>query len=200
MVAKSDDTPTARLHDLSPIRRHDVGRTTRLRQPVQRSLGHRTSLLHGGPQLLRLRRPRGNRLAAGRRCRRWRVTMPASASTSGSMRDFVALPSTSQWLYIRLLTSGELSYCGVADWRPGRIAASAVDLTAADVEMFAQPLEDGHFIITDRATEEVLVRSFVKHDGLMDKWNLAAAMAREFTAIASQPIRGVVAHELGRPN
>ena len=54
------------------------------------------------------------------------------------------------------------------------------------------------FIITDRATEEVLVRSFVKHDGLMDKWNLAAAMAREFTAIASQPIRGVVAHELGR--
>lgn len=112
--------------------------------------------------------------------------------------DFVALPSTSQWLYIRLLTSGELSYCGVADWRPGRIAASAVDLTAADVEMFAQPLEDGHFIITDRATEEVLVRSFVKHDGLMDKWNLAAAMAREFTAIASQPIRGVVAHELGR--
>ena len=112
--------------------------------------------------------------------------------------DFTALPSTSQWLYTRLLTSGTLSYCGVTDWRPGRLAASAVDLTPNDIEMFAGPLEQGHFIITDRATEEVLIRSFVKHDGLMDKWNLAAAMAREFTAVASKPIRGVIAHELGR--
>lgn len=112
--------------------------------------------------------------------------------------DYTALPSTSQWLYERLLTHGDLSYCGVTDWRPPRLAASACDLTPTDIEMFASALEDGEFIVVDRETEEVLVRSFVKHDGLMDKWNLAAAMAREFTAIASRAIRGVVVHELRR--
>ena len=48
--------------------------------------------------------------------------------------------------------------------------------------MFAQPLGGrGHFIITDRATEEVLVRPFVKHDGLMDKWNPPPPWPAKFT-------------------
>ena len=112
--------------------------------------------------------------------------------------DYTDLPCTSQWLYQRLLTHGELSYCGVTDWRPGRLAASAADLQPHDVEMFAAPLEAGDFLIIDRETEEVLIRSFVKHDGLMDKWNLAAAMAREFTAVASKPLRAVIVGELTR--
>lgn len=112
--------------------------------------------------------------------------------------DFVALPSTSQWLYIRLLTHGKLSYCGVTDWRPGRLATSASDLTPTDLEMFALPLELGDFLVIDRATEECLVRSFVKHDGLMDKWNLAAAMAKAVAAVSSHPLRGVVVHELAK--
>lgn len=112
--------------------------------------------------------------------------------------DFVDLPSTSQWLYTRLLTHGGLSYCGVVEWRPNRLAQSAADLKAADVEMFAAPLEAGHFLIIDRDTEECLIRSFVKHDGLLDKWNLAAAVARTFTAVSSKALRGVVVHELKR--
>lgn len=112
--------------------------------------------------------------------------------------DYTDLPCTSQWLYQRLLTHGDLSYCGVTDWRPGRLAASSCDLQPHDLELFAKPLEAGDFLVIDRATEEVLIRSFVKHDGLMDKWNMAAAMAREFTAIASKPLRAVVVHELRR--
>lgn len=112
--------------------------------------------------------------------------------------DWTDLPSTSQWLYERLLTHGGLSYCGVVEWRPKRIAQSAVDLTATDVEMFASVLEERNFLIIDRDTEEALVRSFVKHDGLLDKWNLAAAVARTFTAVASKALRGVIVHELKR--
>ena len=110
--------------------------------------------------------------------------------------DFADLPSTSQWLYTRLLTHGGLTYCGVVEWRPKRLAQSAPDLTATDVEMFAAPLEDRNFLIIDRDTEECLVRSFVKHDGLLDKWNLAAAVARTFTAVSSKAIRGAIVHEL----
>lgn len=112
--------------------------------------------------------------------------------------DFTGVSSSAQWLYLRLLSHGDLTHCGVIEWRPGRLAASAADLTASDVEMFAAELEDGHFLIIDRGTEEALVRSFVKHDGLMDKWNMAAAVARSFTAVGSKPLRGVIAHELSR--
>ena len=112
--------------------------------------------------------------------------------------DFTNLPSTSQWLYKRLLTHGALAYCGVVEWRPKRLAQSASDLTETDVEMFAVALEDGNFLIIDRDSEECLIRSFVKHDGLLDKWNLAAAVARTFTAVASKPLRGVIVHELKR--
>ncbi|MDO5504141.1 MAG: hypothetical protein Q4G67_13300, partial [Actinomycetia bacterium] len=112
--------------------------------------------------------------------------------------DFTDLPSTSQWLYLRLLTHGGLTYCGVVEWRPNRLAQAAADLTAADVEAFAAVLEDRNFLVIDRESEECLVRSFVKHDGLLDKWNLAAAVARTFTAVASKPIRGVIVHELKR--
>lgn len=112
--------------------------------------------------------------------------------------DYVDLLSTGQWLYYRLLTHETLSYCGVVDWRPGRIAASARDLTATDVEMFAAELEERDFLVIDRSTEEALVRSFVKHDGLMDKWNLAEAVARTFTGVASQQLRGVIVNELTR--
>lgn len=112
--------------------------------------------------------------------------------------DFTDLSSSAQWLYLRLLSHEKLTYCGVIEWHPGRLAAFTADLSPSDVEMFAAELERGHFLIVDRNTDEALVRSFVKHDGLMDKWNLAAAVARTFTGISSKALRGVIAHELNR--
>src|SRR5690348_7470470 len=90
--------------------------------------------------------------------------------------DFRELPMRSQWLYLHVITSTTLSYCGVADWRPARIAALTDDLTWRDVEVAAVDLECNHYLVIDRDTEEALVRSWVKHDGLMGKWNMAAAM------------------------
>ena len=52
-------------------------------------------------------------------------------------------------------------------------------------------LRGRHFTVTDRATEEVLVRSFVKHDGLMDKWNCRRDGPRVHRYSVLQPIRGV---------
>ena len=112
--------------------------------------------------------------------------------------DFCDLSTTAQWLYFRILSHASLSYCGVADWRPGRLAASAKDATASDIEAFAVELERGHYFVIDRDTEEVLVRSFVKHDELMGKWNMAAAVARTWSEVASKPLKGVVVHELHR--
>ena len=112
--------------------------------------------------------------------------------------DFRELPMRSQWLYLHVITSPTISYCGVADWRPARIAALTDDLTGRDVEVAAVDLECNHYLVIDRDTEEVLVRSWVKHDGLMGKWNMAAAMARTYGEVASKVLRGVIVHELKR--
>jgi len=115
-----------------------------------------------------------------------------------SDEDFRELPQASQWLYLHVITSPTISYCGVADWRPARIAALTGDMTARSIEAAAVELEGNHYLIIDRDTEEVLVRSWVKHDGLMGKWNMAAALARTYGEVASKVLRGVIVHELRR--
>ena len=51
--------------------------------------------------------------------------------------DFRQLSASAQLLYLQLLTSATLTYAGVADWRPKRIAALACGRNAKDVEAAA---------------------------------------------------------------
>lgn len=112
--------------------------------------------------------------------------------------EFRGLSAIGQWLYLCLLTSPQLSFCGVTDWRPARIAAVTSDLTALDVESFAAELEGLELIVVDRDSEEVLVRSFVKHDGLLKQPNMAKALVKDHAGIASAPLRAVVVRQLER--
>lgn len=112
--------------------------------------------------------------------------------------DFRALTPQAQHLYFLLLSHPTLSYCGVGDWRPARIARMATGWTAQDVERAGGELVAGLFIVVDEDTEEFLVRTFVKNDPLMRQRNLGVSMARAFSVVASEGIRGVVVHELKR--
>lgn len=112
--------------------------------------------------------------------------------------EYRDLTHSEQWLYKFLLTTASLSHAGVADWRPNRIAAHASDLTAEDVERMADGLIAKQYILVDEATEEVLVRSFVRHDELMKQPKMATAMATAHAAVASKVLRGVIVHELLR--
>jgi hypothetical protein len=112
--------------------------------------------------------------------------------------DFRALSHGAQWLYFHLLTSPAINYAGVTDWRPSRIAALTADLTADAVEAYAVELEGNLYVVIDRDSEECLIRSFVRHDGLMASPNMAAALAKAHAATVSKALRGVVVHELKR--
>lgn len=116
--------------------------------------------------------------------------------TIWSDEDFCDLPPDSQWLYFYLMTSPTLNYAGVADWRPARIAAHTRGMTPVGVEVASVELEQCLFTIVDRNTEEVALRTYVRHDGLMGVWNMAAAMAKAYNAVTSRVLRGVIAHEL----
>ena len=81
-------------------------------------------------------------------------------------------------------------------FRSNRVAMMSADGTVEDLNAAAGELEDNKFIVVDEETEEVLIRSFVKHDGLMKSPNLAAALAREYGNVYSKRIREVVAFEV----
>lgn len=109
-----------------------------------------------------------------------------------------ALSPGAQHLYLALLTSPSLSNCGVADWRPKRLVSLAAGWALRDLYAAADELVGGLFIVVDEDTEEVLIRSFLRNDGIMKQPKMAAAVANAHTALASHVLRGVVVHELAR--
>lgn len=110
--------------------------------------------------------------------------------------DWRKLSSAAQRLYLLLLTSPTLSYAGVADWRPRRIAQLSGDSTPGGIKSAAVELQRAAFVFADDETEEVVIRSFVKHDGIVKSPNLASALATAYAAIYSERIREIVAFEV----
>lgn len=110
--------------------------------------------------------------------------------------DWRELTETAQRLYLLLLSHSTLNYAGVADWRPKRIVPLSASSTLDGVLEAARELERMHFIVADDDTEEILIRSFIKHDGLLKSPNLVKAMSAAYAGIASRKIREVVAFEV----
>lgn len=110
--------------------------------------------------------------------------------------DWRELSESAQRLYLLLLTHPTLSYAGVADWRPNRLAALSEASTVKSIRDAAAELQSHRFIYVDDEQEEVLIRSFVKHDGLMARPNLVKAMSKAYGAIHSKRIREIFAFEI----
>lgn len=111
----------------------------------------------------------------------------------GDWRD---LTRDAQHLYMLLLSHPTLSYAGVAEWHPGKLAAMSYGATAAEIVADAAALESHGFIVVEPDTDEVLIRSFIKHDGLMKQPKLVVSMTTAYAAVASRKIQLVIAHEV----
>ena len=112
--------------------------------------------------------------------------------------EWRTLPPAAQHLYLLLWTSPGLSYCGVHDWRPGRLAALSRGFTAEHIDTVAATLSARHFLVIDEDTEEVLIRSWARFDGLMKKPRMAVSYANAYAAVASADLRSVMAHETAK--
>lgn len=110
--------------------------------------------------------------------------------------DFRALPVEAQHLYFLLLTAPTLNLAGVTDWRPNRTATLASGWTPEQVERAAEILADRRYIVVDPGTEEVLIRTLVKHDGILRNPKTAAGMVSAWTATYSRTIRQAIAAEV----
>lgn len=110
--------------------------------------------------------------------------------------EFRDLPVDAQNLYWRLWTSPERTYCGSHEWRPAKLVQSAGDWTMPRILAAAAILSERLFLIIDTDTEECLLRSWIKHDGLWKTPNMAVSMANARAALGSKTLRGVIVHEV----
>lgn len=112
--------------------------------------------------------------------------------------EWRSLTVPAQWLYMLLISDPKLNYCGVTGWHAGKIAQRAGENAGKDVLLAAAELSDRFFIVIDEETEEVLVRSYLKHDPLLKNPRLAVTMTKDFASVASKKIRAAIVYELGR--
>lgn len=112
--------------------------------------------------------------------------------------DFRKMSLPAQHLYLLLVTSPKMNLCGVTDWRPIRISALTEGHVHKGVQGAADELTAGDYIVIDDETEEVLVRSFIRHDETIKTPNIAAAVAKDYAGVTSQILQGVIVHEIKR--
>jgi hypothetical protein len=112
--------------------------------------------------------------------------------------DFKALAPDAQHMYDTILSQPGLSYAGVIDYFPTRLATLAKGNTAKRVSVAIEKLSVARFVVVDEATAELLIRSFVRHDGVLARTNMGKAVARAFGRIMSPALRSAVLDELAR--
>ncbi len=112
--------------------------------------------------------------------------------------DWTALDPTQQVTYVALLSSADLSWCGVNPLLPQRLVPLSRGLTERKVRTALQVLTQRRFLVTDYSTAEVAVRTFVRHDGVLAQPNVAKAMCRAVSQVRSDVIRDSVLTELAR--
>lgn len=112
--------------------------------------------------------------------------------------DYRALTTDGQWLYEYLFSSPKIDICGVTEWSLKRIAAKACDLTERRVARAGSVLARAGFIVVDLDTDEVLVRSYIRHDDSMKGSKTAKGVMNAWADATSDRIRTVIAAEVVR--
>lgn len=110
--------------------------------------------------------------------------------------DFLELKISEQHCYLALMSNKGLSYCGVIDYVPGRFAYLAADMTQARFKTAVAGLVKTRFVIVDERTQELLLRTYVRHDGVLDRVNMGKATGTAIEAVVSWKLREAIGNEL----
>lgn len=110
--------------------------------------------------------------------------------------DFLALTPTAQRLYLFLLTQPDLNQAGLVALRTRRWSRAAQGLTVDSLAADLAELEVARFVLVDEDTEEVLLRTFVRNDGVHRQPNVMRRMGEDAVEIASPQLRQGLLDEL----
>lgn len=112
--------------------------------------------------------------------------------------DFLELAGGAQRLYFLLISQPALSHAGCLPLQPSKWAKLAKNTTVETVTKALDELDATRFVLVDPDAEEVLVRSFIKHDGGARNPNLAKAISSAIDKIDSARLRQAARTEFDR--
>jgi len=112
--------------------------------------------------------------------------------------EFIALEAGPQRLYMFLLSQPDLSHAGLVPMRIRRWAKKVADYNAGRIEDELATLEGARFVVTDDDTEEVLIRTFVRNDGVYKQPKVMLRMREDAKQIESPALRAAFRVELDR--
>lgn len=112
--------------------------------------------------------------------------------------DFLALDERAQRLYLFLISQPNLNHAGLLDLTLRRWARKARGLTVAELEKRIADLEDARFVVVDEDTEELLIRSFVRNDGVWRMPKVMGAMVSGALEMTSRRLQRALLAEMDR--
>jgi hypothetical protein len=112
--------------------------------------------------------------------------------------DFIALEEKEQRLYLFLISQPNLNHAGLLDLTLRRWARKARGLTVVELEKRIGRLEETNFVVVDEDTEELLIRSFVRNDGVWRMPKVMGAMVSGALEISSRKLQEALLAEMNR--
>lgn len=103
--------------------------------------------------------------------------------------DFVALSGNAQRVYLLAMSQPNVSFAGVVPYTEKRWAGMAKDTTRGAIAEGICELENARFVLVDPDTEELLIRSFVKHGRIYEQKQLRKALVRAYEGILSTALQ-----------
>lgn len=110
--------------------------------------------------------------------------------------DFKKLGATAQRLYFQLLSQPDVSMCGVVTLAERRWSMQVADQSVEAITDDIATLERSRFVVVDRVTQEVLVRSYVRHDEAWRSPNGMKGIDSAVRSVLSTRLKSVCRGEL----
>jgi hypothetical protein len=107
--------------------------------------------------------------------------------------EFRALTIHAQWAFFMLLSQPDLSLCGAIAYRPGRWSRYAPNLGAERMAALIETLAEKRYVLVDLDTEELLIRTFVKHECNLKNPKVKAGVLSAINQIESPALRQSIA-------
>jgi hypothetical protein len=112
--------------------------------------------------------------------------------------DFLDLEPTAQRLYQFLVSQPNLNHAGLLPLTLRRWAKKAKGLTAAALEQDLKALDGARFIVVDEDSEELLIRTFIRNDGVYKQPRVMGSMVSGAMEISSRRLRQALLAEMDR--
>lgn len=110
--------------------------------------------------------------------------------------DFLRLDCSAQRLYLLLISQPDITHVGVLPLMPGRWSRLSADTQPVDISTDLAVLESSRFVVVDRDTEELLVRTYLVYDEAHKLTNGSKSLVSAHDRVLSQHLRDTLADVL----